>query len=350
MNRRTALQKAALSTLLLACTGGVLSPLPASPASTKKSSVESVDDRDSTDPCSSIQLLVSGIPIGGRGVGLSGGPAVLYCMYGTKRTARGDEQVAVLNALILQPEGSGQYSGGSFSWDCARASYTLRWNQQSEVLELRYDGARRRMGIGDEEWPISSANTFVIDLDEHWHPTVRPLPIVIESLAHAETLRQIKAALPGDARIRRLRAWDEDTLTAGRHFVSSVRSLEANPLQEGAARLRTSIFQALIELPDINARVCADLLAEVRKSDYAYAPELTLHQAFGAGVFAIEHPDQAQDDAAIYTAGLEAALRVYETILRSKPDARDPFLDDFVSKRDKGDLVAYVNKASKECE
>lgn len=350
MNRRTTLRTAALSTLLVACAGGVLSPLPASPASTKKSSVESVNEWYPTDPCSSVQLLISGIPIGSGAVGLKGGPAVLYTMYGTERTARGDERVALLNALILQPEGSGQYSGGSLSLDCARASETLRWNQQSAVLELRYDGARRRMMIGDEGWPTSSANTFIVDLDDTWQPTVRPLPILIESLVHAETLRQITAALPGDARIRRLRAWDEDTLNADRHFVGSVRSLEANPLQEGAARLRTSIFQALIELPDIDAKVCADLLAEVRKNGYAFAPELTLHQTFGAGVFAIEHPDQAHDDAASYAAGLEAALRVYETILISKPDARDPFLDDLISKRDKGDLVAYVKEASKECE
>jgi hypothetical protein len=46
---------------------------------------------------------------------------------------------------------------------------------------LRYDGGRKSLMIGDQEWPTSSANTFVIGLDERWQPTVRALPVLIKS-------------------------------------------------------------------------------------------------------------------------------------------------------------------------
>ena len=73
----------------------------------------------------------------------------------------------------------------------------------------------------------------------------------------------------------------------------------------------------------------------------------TLHEVFGAGVFAIEHPEKANDAVAMYTAGVEAALRVYEVLLKAKPESSMPFLNDLVAKRDHGELGAYVAKVAK---
>jgi hypothetical protein len=52
----------------------------------------------------------------------------------------------------------------------------------------------------------------------------------------------------------------------------------------------------------------------------------------------------------VYPAGLEGALRVYEVLLKSRPDARLAALDDLLAKRDRGELAAHVEKvAAKKC-
>jgi hypothetical protein len=148
------------------------------------------------------------IPNGSGGAAITGGPALLYAMYGTEKTPRGDESVTLFNALILKPEGSGAgYSGGSFSWECVRASETFVWEQGTDAptLQLHYDGARKRLTIGDQDWPTSAANTFVISLDERWHPTVQALPLLLKLRPDEETLKRIQDALPADDRVRRLR-------------------------------------------------------------------------------------------------------------------------------------------------
>ena len=130
------------------------------------------------------------------------------------------------------------------------------------------------------------------------------------------------------------------------HFVKETRLLETDALGAGARERRRVLFEWISEVPDIAAKVCASLLHEVRSGKYPYAPELTLHEALAAGVFAIEHPD-SKDAVAAYLAGVEGALRVYEALLRSRPDARSPVLDELLAKRDRGKLAAHVEKLSK---
>jgi len=148
------------------------------------------------------------VPNGSGGVAITGGPAELFAMYGIEKTATGHEEVALFNALILKPEGSGPgSSGGSFEFDCVRATETIVWTQDahSPRLQLSYDGGRRDLRVGDQAWPTTAANTFVISLDEHWEPTVRALPLLIKSRTGAGMLKQIQDRLPGDARVARLR-------------------------------------------------------------------------------------------------------------------------------------------------
>jgi hypothetical protein len=65
-----------------------------------------------------------------------------------------------------------------------------------------------------------------------------------------------------------------------------------------------------------------------------------------SAAFIIEHPDQARDDVAVNKAGIEGTLKAYEAILRTKPKARWPFLDELIARRDKGTLEDYVREIS----
>jgi hypothetical protein len=105
----------------------------------------------------------------------------------------------------------------------------------------------------------------------------------------------------------------------------------------------------MIEVPDISVKVCGTLLGPVLDSKKNYSAELVTQLLYSSGAFIIRNPDKSLNDEGIYQAGLEGSLRVYEAILKSKPKARWPFLDDLIKKRDGGQLHDYVTGAMKDC-
>ena len=132
------------------------------------------------------------------------------------------------------------------------------------------------------------------------------------------------------------------------HFVALVRLLETQPLGENANATRQRLREWVTEVPDIRFKVCADLLGQVLSSDYPYAREIALQVLLSGAVLTIEHPGEARDDVAVYTAGVEGALRAYEAMVKSTPNARLAALDDLVVRRDRGELVDYIARLAKE--
>jgi hypothetical membrane protein len=130
--------------------------------------------------------------------------------------------------------------------------------------------------------------------------------------------------------------------------VALTRSLERDPLGETAPATRQWLRKWIIEVPDIRVYACDDLLGHGLGHNYPYSTEVKLQPMFSAAAFAIEHRDKARDHYAQYHAGVEGALRVYEALLNSKPDAKSAFLDDLLAKRDRGELADHVAKLAKE--
>lgn len=131
--------------------------------------------------------------------------------------------------------------------------------------------------------------------------------------------------------------------------VELVESLETDPLGPGAQEARRWLTTWTIEIPDISVKVCTELVGPALGKKYHYSAEVGLQPMYSATRFAIEHPDKATDDIAMYLAGTEGALRVYEVLLKTKPDAKLPFFDDLIAKRDRGELLDFVTKAAKKC-
>jgi len=129
--------------------------------------------------------------------------------------------------------------------------------------------------------------------------------------------------------------------------VELVRSLETDPFGANAKAARQWLTEWTVEVPDIAVQICVDLVEPALEKKYPYSGEIGLHPVFAATEFAIEHPDKAKDRDAMYTASLEGTLRVYEVILKTRPDARLGYLDDLVGKRDRGELADYVAKVAK---
>lgn len=130
--------------------------------------------------------------------------------------------------------------------------------------------------------------------------------------------------------------------------VALTRTLERDPFGEDALATRQWLHRWTIEVPDIRVYVCADLLGHGLGDDYPYAREVYDQAVFSAAAFAIERQDEARDEIAQYSAGVEGALRVYEVLLNSKPDPRSAFLDEFLAKRDRGELVDHVARLANE--
>lgn len=95
-------------------------------------------------------------------------------------------------------------------------------------------------------------------------------------------------------------------------------------------------------------RLCGSLLGPV-SGDKNYAAELTTQMAASGAAFMIGNPTKASDNLAVYTAGVEGALRAYESILKVKPKAKWPSLDELIEKRNRGELSEHVRQAAVRC-
>lgn len=125
-------------------------------------------------------------------------------------------------------------------------------------------------------------------------------------------------------------------------FVALVRSLEKDPLADNANTTRQQLRDWMIEVPDIRFKTCPGLLGDAIGSDYSYSREITLQVALSGAVLTIEDPGAARDDVAVYTAGVQGALRAYEALVTSTPRAQLAVVDDLIQKRDHGELVDHI--------
>jgi hypothetical protein len=133
-------------------------------------------------------------------------------------------------------------------------------------------------------------------------------------------------------------------------FVSIAHKFQTNPLDSGLAKDREWAILWLIQVPDISAKMCTDVLGgSFIKEKYSHAPEITAQMLLSSGAFAIENPDKAKDDKAQYLSAVEGVLKAYQAILQQEPQAKSKALDDLLQKQSDGKLADFVRDASKKC-
>jgi len=130
-------------------------------------------------------------------------------------------------------------------------------------------------------------------------------------------------------------------------FVALVRSLERDPLAENTNSIRQQLRDWAMEVPDIRFKVCPGLLGDA-VGNYRYSGEVTLQVMLSGAALTIEDPGRARDDARVYTAGVEGALRTYEVLMTSTSDAHSAVLDDLVEMRERGDLFDHIAKLAQD--
>ena len=126
--------------------------------------------------------------------------------------------------------------------------------------------------------------------------------------------------------------------------IALTRSLEVDPLRAGSSAQRDWLRRWVIDVPEIKIYWCEALLGHGLGERYPYLSEVNLQAMFAAATFAIEHPAQARHAEAQYHAGVQGALRVYEALMKSRPDATSAFLNQLLAERDRGGLIDRVRR------
>jgi hypothetical protein len=132
--------------------------------------------------------------------------------------------------------------------------------------------------------------------------------------------------------------------------VEITRKLEKQPLARSSGPDRGWLLQFIVEAPDFQVKGCSGPLDALAKDEEGpYAKVLYVQSVFGMAAFMFEHPKQAEDWAAVQTAGIESTLKAYESILKADPDARWKELDRLVTARNGGKLRKLVEKEMAAC-
>jgi hypothetical protein len=125
--------------------------------------------------------------------------------------------------------------------------------------------------------------------------------------------------------------------------------LETKPLAKEAKEVRGALLHFLTEVPDITVSLCINVFGESKKFKGDYEAELMGQTAFSQAKFIIEHPDQAQDEAAVQLAGVEGVLRTWQAIKTAKPKAKFPLLDELLAKQQSLTLAEHVKENLQGC-
>src|SRR6266436_8313020 len=80
--------------------------------------------------------------------------------------------------------------------------------------------------------------------------------------------------------------------------VEIAAALESDPLSKQAKAQRNWIVHWLIDVPDINVKLCGNLLGPLLGSDKNYSAEIYTQMAPSSAAFIIKNPEKAQDNVA----------------------------------------------------
>lgn len=132
-----------------------------------------------------------------------------------------------------------------------------------------------------------------------------------------------------------------------KYAILLTRHLENDPLSLDASAGRAWLSTWWDEIPDIEVRPC-NLVDAPNHESYEYGKELYEQITYSQGAYILENPGKTTDWNAAFLAGMNGALRAYESILKQKPAAKYAFLDDLRQQQDNGRLAGTVGSMVKE--
>lgn len=133
--------------------------------------------------------------------------------------------------------------------------------------------------------------------------------------------------------------------TAG---AKAARQLELDPLGP-QADARQKAAMVVLNAPDIQIPVCANVLGSFVNEKSAHHDTLLQQMLFSTMAFMIEQPERASDVQADFLAGILGALKAYAKVREAQPAARSPFLERMLDLQKRGELEAFYKKETTPC-
>jgi hypothetical protein len=128
----------------------------------------------------------------------------------------------------------------------------------------------------------------------------------------------------------------------------AARELETDPIGPGAEARRKAAL-VVLEAPDIQVKICANLLASFANEKSSRHGLLLQQVLFSTMAFMIEQPDSADNHQAGYLEGILGALKAYGKIRSREAGSRSAFFEKLLDLQGRGELGAYVWKESEPC-
>ena len=88
-------------------------------------------------------------------------------------------------------------------------------------------------------------------------------------------------------------------------MIRLIDTLEKQPNHPDGREMRGKVLTWLTEAPDVSVSLCGDYLG-IQDLDKDQGGALVLQQPFAEAKFILEHPDKANDEAAVHLAAAEA--------------------------------------------
>jgi TPR repeat protein len=131
------------------------------------------------------------------------------------------------------------------------------------------------------------------------------------------------------------------------YAIRLTHNVEKDPLSLDASAARAWLDEWWEEIPDIMVRPC-NLSDPPNHEPNPYGDELYKQITYSEGAFILENLARATDWNAAFLAGMQGALRAYESIMRQRPSAKSSFFDDLLAQRDTGRLPGTVRALVRE--
>jgi hypothetical protein len=134
---------------------------------------------------------------------------------------------------------------------------------------------------------------------------------------------------------------DKETL------VKASKILEQAPFHEKAKDFRAWAVNYVIQTDEVSVVVCGgDIMAPLLDKKNKFSSELIAQYTIGMAAYKISNPASASDENAAQLAGIESALRAYQSMVKEKPKAQYAPMDDLAAKDTSGELKKMVDAAN----
>jgi len=119
--------------------------------------------------------------------------------------------------------------------------------------------------------------------------------------------------------------------------LAAVEILETQPASEAAKEAIRWLTMWLVNVSDITVEVCLQTLGDSASRE-GLPSALLIHPAYGQAAYQIRNPDEKPGSLDVAVAGVESALRSYESRKELDPGVSSPLFEDLLERRENGEL------------